>query len=178
MSEYIQVLSSSDNLNEVPDWIKILPLGNVSSEKGNFLVDRESYNMIHSYMLKRKIDIVIDYEHQTLTNGQAPAGGWIKELALKADGIYAKVEWTEKAKSYLRNKEYRYLSPVIMVRKSDNRVTELHSVALTNCPAINGMTPIVNSLKGINENQLDKTLQHILKMTNISYEDFIKYGGI
>ncbi|WP_261949169.1 phage protease [Paenibacillus melissococcoides] len=28
---------------------------------------------------RRALDIVIDYEHQTLEDVQAPAGGWIKE---------------------------------------------------------------------------------------------------
>ena len=59
--------------------------------------------------------------------------------------IKARVEWTIPAKQYLENKEYRYLSPVITVRKSDNKATGLHSLALTNTPAIAGMTPIVNS---------------------------------
>ena len=34
---------------------------------------------------------------------------------------------------------------VITVRKTDNKATGLHSLALTNTPAIAGMTPIVNS---------------------------------
>jgi phage I-like protein len=54
------------------------------------------------------------------------------------------VEWTPRAAEYLRNKEYRYLSPVVLVRKSDRRAVRLHSVALTNTPAIDGMVPLVN----------------------------------
>jgi len=72
---------------------------------------------------------------------------WIKELVLKNDGIFAKVEWTKKARDYLQNREYRYLSPVVLVRKKDHKASQLHSVALTNTPAINGMMPIVNSVK-------------------------------
>lgn len=40
---------------------------------------------------------------------------------------------------------YRYLSPVVNVRKADNKAVGLHSLALTNTPAIEGMNPIVNS---------------------------------
>lgn len=66
-----------------------------------------------------------------------------KEVAY---AIIAKVEWTPKAAEYLKNKEYRYLSPVVLVRKRDQKATAIHSVALTNTPAIDGMFALVNSL--------------------------------
>ena len=97
-------------------------------------------------MQRRGIDIVIDYEHQTLKDVQAPAGGWVKDLIYTPEAIVAKVEWTPKAKEYLKNKEYRYLSPVVLTRKSDSKAVVLHSLALTNTPAINGMFAIVNSV--------------------------------
>ena len=97
-------------------------------------------------MQRRGIDIVIDYEHQTLKDVQAPAGGWVKDLIYTPEAIVAKVEWTPKAKEYLKNKEYRYLSPVVLTRKSDSKAVVLHSLALTNIPAINGMFAIVNSV--------------------------------
>lgn len=58
--------------------------------------------------------------------------------------MYAEVEWTEAGRARLAAREYRYLSPVVLVRRSDRRVQALHSVALTNKPAIAGLTPIVN----------------------------------
>lgn len=178
MEVYTKILSQTVNLSEVPVYIKILPFGYVSSEKGDFIVDKESFHMIKEHMEQRKLDIVIDYEHQTLKDIEAPAGGWIKELVLKSDGIFAKVEWTEKAKGYLRNKEYRYLSPVVLVRKKDHKASQLHSVALTNTPAINGMMPIVNSMKLDLQNtlQLDNVQRKICHMLNIKESDFIKYG--
>ena len=95
---------------------------------------------------QRGVDLVVDYEHQTLTGEQAPAAGWVKELFLDDGQIKARVEWTDRAKEYLTNKEYRYLSPVITVRKSDNKAMGMHSIALTNTPAIEHMEAIVNSL--------------------------------
>lgn len=179
MMTYIEVLSSSTELKEAPEYIRVLPNGEVSSEKGNFLVDAESFRLMKEHMQHRNIDIVIDYEHQTLKNVQAPAGGWIKDLVLKSDGVYAKVEWTERAKRYLKNGEYRYLSPVILVRGQDKRVTQLHSVALTNTPAINGMTPIINSLdveKVERKSEQDLMDKHILRMLNLTENDLLKYG--
>lgn len=153
MNEYtlLMIVNSDIDIKEVPKEIKILPLGLVKSQKGDFTVDKESFDSIERQFKGRKLDIVVDYEHQTLHDVQAPAAGWIKELSLKQDGIHAIVEWTSKAKDYLSNKEYRYLSPVVMVRKGDNKAVLLHSVALTNTPAIDGMKAIINSMKDIKD---------------------------
>lgn len=144
------------DVSSVPTEIKILPWGHVESRKGPFNVDMVSYELIMQYFNERKLDIVIDYEHQTLDGVQAPAAGWIKKLSYKDnDGIYATVEWTEKAKEYLKNKEYRYLSPVILKRKEDGRAVQLHSVGLTNTPAIDGMEAIINKLDDNGGNEMD-----------------------
>lgn len=130
----------------VPDVVKLLPFGLVKSQKGDFKVDDESLADMRKQFKDRGIDLVIDYEHQTLKDVQAPAGGWIKDIFRDGGAIAAKVEWTPQARKYLENKEYRYLSPVVIVRQSDDKAVGLHSVALTNAPAIDGMYPIVNSL--------------------------------
>jgi len=129
----------------VPEVIPILPVGHIISSKGEFHVDEESLKEMKAQIAKRGVDLVVDYEHQTLKGVQAPAAGWVKELKLEDGQIKALVEWTSQAAEYLKNREYRYVSPVITVRKTDSKATGLHSLALTNTPAIEGMTPIVNS---------------------------------
>lgn len=146
MAKLIACAGEGIELSGVPTEIKILPLGRVHSQKGDFNVDEESFELIRKQFKDRKLDLVIDYEHQTLSDVQAPAGGWIKELYKGEDAIIAKVEWTAKAAEYLKNKEYRYLSPVVLVRKRDQKATAIHSVTLTNTPAIDGMFALVNSL--------------------------------
>jgi phage I-like protein len=90
-------------------------------------------------------DLVVDYEHQSLSGSEAPAAGWIKGLEDRgAEGVWARVQWTERAVEYLKKREYRYISPVVLVRKKDGRAVELLGAALTNLPAIEGMTPVVN----------------------------------
>lgn len=158
MDELIMLSAAESGLSKVPSEIKILPLGTVSSRKGTFLVDDRSVEMILKDFRGRKLDLVIDYEHQTLMNVQAPAGGWITELYKGPDAIVAKVEWTPKALEYLKNREYRYLSPVIKVQK-DGRVSAIQSVALTNTPAIDGMFAMCKDnteMKGENEMDLKK----------------------
>ena len=139
------VLSQSVDLaGAVPEWIRVLPLGRVVSDHGPFLVDREAMAAIVNHYKEKGNDNVIDYEHQTLKDIQAPAGGWVKEYQVREDGLWGRIEWTDKAREYISNKEYRYISPVIVVRKSDLRAVEIHSIGLTNAPAIHGMPPLVN----------------------------------
>lgn len=146
MEKLMACAAEAAELSGVPSEIKILPLGMVHSQKGDFLVDDESAVLIRKQFKDRKLDLVIDYEHQTLADVQAPAGGWIKDIYKGEDAITAKVEWTSRAAEYLKNKEYRYLSPVVLVRKKDKKATAIHSVALTNTPAIDGMFALVNSI--------------------------------
>lgn len=146
-----------------PDWVQVLPAGRVESEKGTFLVDAESARLVMEAFRQRGRDLVIDYEHQTLSGAEAPAAGWIVELEDRGEqGIWARVRWTPRAESYLANREYRYLSPVVLVRKSDMRVVRIHSVALTNVPAIPGMVPVVNKDTRKEEDAVLEKLRAIL----------------
>jgi len=136
---------------EIPTRVLVAPWGEVESSSGNFLVDEQSGALVVETFEQHNTDIPIDYEHQTLggsyasPSGRAPAAGWIKSLeVVPNEGIIAMVEWTDSARVQLASKEYRYLSPVAMVRKRDRRLVALHSAALTNKPAITGMSPLVN----------------------------------
>lgn len=165
--QYTLVLNQS--LEAVPTEIKIIPMGAVQSENGSFKVTDESFNLIERNFRKRAIDLVVDYEHQTLQDIQAPAAGWIKSLKKGEDAILAEVEWTAKASEYLKNKEYKYLSPVIQVRKQDGVVIDLHSVALTNTPAINGMYPLV--LKNMKEENTMEFLKEIAEKLGVKISE-------
>ena len=143
--EIITLKGGEVEVQGAPEIIRILPLGHVTSQKGEFDVDEESLQLMREGIARHGVDVVIDYEHQTLDGVQAPAAGWVKGLSIQNGYIVAKVEWTNRAAEYLKNREYRYLSPVITVRKTDNKATGLHSLALTNTPAIDHMDPIVNS---------------------------------
>lgn len=140
----VRPLSGID-LSGVPEVIRVLPKGHVSSTKGDFEVDDRDIAGIIRQFKARRLDLVIDYEHQTLSDVQAPAAGWIKDLYPGEDALMARVEWTKKGREYIANKEYRYLSPVVLVKKADQHAAVFHSAALTNTPAITGMFAIINS---------------------------------
>ena len=73
MARKLMLSVSSSEIDGVPSVIKLLPLGLVKSQKGDFIVDEESFKRIKNTFKERGIDIVIDYEHQTLEDVQAPA---------------------------------------------------------------------------------------------------------
>lgn len=158
------VLNTID-LSAVPGEIQILPFGWVHSKKGDFLVDAQSIAEMMSELSQHVNDYVVDYEHQTLMNVQAPAAGWIHPSAFHdrgAEGLWAQIEWTAKAQEYLANREYRYFSPVVLMRESDRRAVRFHSGALTNTPAVDGMVPIVNK-DGTEVPKEDVTLKEWMK---------------
>lgn len=135
---------------------------------GNFKVDNEDLKSMIDYFNQKKIDLVIDYEHQSLKNEKAPAAGWIKELYLENDALMAKAEFNKEAKNYIDNKQYRYLSPVFEFNTKDNKSGELvraklHSVALTNTPFIDELGELIanknNLLKGVKMDEKIKELE-------------------
>ncbi|MCP4250008.1 MAG: hypothetical protein GY778_23450 [bacterium] len=149
--ELAPLAAAALSASPVPEEVVIAPWGEVESSAGSFTVDEESARAVVEAFEAHGCDLPIDYEHQTLggaytsPTGQAPAAGWIKRLEARAgEGIVAHVQWTEPAAEQLSARQYRFLSPVAIVRKSDRKLVGLHSVALTNKPAIVGMKPIVN----------------------------------
>ncbi|MDI6853162.1 MAG: phage protease [Deltaproteobacteria bacterium] len=135
---------------DLPEWIRLLPLGQVDLVDGRppFRVDKESLAAIVEAFQSRGVDLVVDYEHQSLNGGRAPAAGWIKELAAREDGLWARVEWTAQAGEYLRQKEYRYFSPVLKLDPETRQPLALLNAALTNVPAMKQVTPLVAKFGG------------------------------
>ena len=140
-----KILAILKEMTGAPAEFQVLPEGKIEIEGMDpaFLDEAAAGGVIAAFKARGN-DMVIDYEHQTLDDGQAPAAGWIKNPIWKgAEGLWAAVEWTKKAKEYLENREYRYFSPVMLVGAKDGRVVRLVNVALTNSPKINHLQPIV-----------------------------------
>jgi phage I-like protein len=129
----------------LPEWIRVLPMGRVelSDQREPFLVDEASLQAMVAAYRSRGVDLVIDYEHQSLQGERAPAAGWIKELESRPDGLWARMDWTQQARDYLEKKEYRYFSPVLKLDPETRKPTALMHVGLTNVPAINHLPPLV-----------------------------------
>lgn len=136
---------SQDQAPALPEWIRVLPLGTVelSDHREPFMVDEASLTSMAADFRSRGVDLVIDYEHQSLQGERAPAAGWIKALEARGDGLWARVDWTQQARDYLEKKEYRYFSPVLKLDPETRKPVALMHMGLTNVPAIRHLPPLV-----------------------------------
>jgi phage I-like protein len=97
--------------------------------------------------------IVVDYDHATMTThgtgNPAPAAGWIHSVDwVDGQGLFASVEWTERASALIRAREYRYISPVIEF-DALGQITGVLMAALVNHPALLGMDAVQAALSGL-----------------------------
>ena len=139
--------------------VRILPAGAFQSKDGRpasvtqgrisrWRLDASNAAAVIAARRNGEQGFVIDYEHQTLnkaTNGQpAPAAGWFKGLEWReGQGLFmVQIEWTERARAMISGGEYRYLSPVFGFDSQTGAVTYIHSVALTNDPALIGLADL------------------------------------
>ena len=136
--------------------VHIVPFAKVDSPyKGKFEIgDKQMAQMMQNFENEMN-DLVFDYGHASVWSDEAPAAGWIKEIVKKKLGLFARVEWTDKALAHFEAKEYKYVSPTIMFSALDRKTgmpigAALHSVALTNVPYLDGMEPIVNENTDVN----------------------------
>ncbi|MGK2898373.1 MAG: phage protease [Burkholderiaceae bacterium] len=153
------LLASAFALSATAGEAQLLPAGKFSGRDGRpgkgkhwSLSDAQGERLAASINeVATQTPIVIDYDHQTIRadkNGQAaPAAGWILSTEWRnGKGLFAKVDWTPKARAAIDAKEYLYISPVIVSDDATGEVTGVLLAALVNHPALLGMEPVVAQL--------------------------------
>ena len=157
---------------EPPTQWLLLPRGELharwaNGEEATFVVDDAAIDSIMAAYARKGRDLSLDYNHAQYDHrarsdhDMRSAGSF--ELEARPDGLWmTNIRWTSDADTYLRGREYRYLSPSFSVDE-DGRVVDLHNVALTPNPATLGALPLVASAnqpptRAGEENQLDPTL--------------------
>lgn len=136
----LATLTFDQALGEAPDWVHLLPLGRTVARDGRVFVLDNPEAVVAAFEMGG-VDLPVDYEHQhdkraKGQTGPIPAAGWIKELALRADGLWGRVEWTARARALIAAREYRYLSPSMMVSTEDQSVVRLKGAGLVHAPAL------------------------------------------
>jgi len=138
--------------------IPIAILGSFQKGAQKFAITRATLAEIVRNFRARQADTVIDYEHasefpEAAAGGPIPASGWLKAIDDAPDDhgiLWGKAEFTPRASELIKNREYKYLSPVIDYDARD-KVTgkpqgaTLLSVALTNRPFLEAMPAIAMS---------------------------------
>jgi phage I-like protein len=123
-----------------PEWVQIFPyptyVGEVDGERTEWITDQICQTSCVDFFELRGNDLVIDYEHLSDKDVEAPAAGRIVELKAGGEkGLLARVEWTDKARQQIESGEYFYDSPSFFWSRSDRRIYGLRHLALTNNPA-------------------------------------------
>lgn len=149
------VAACSFSIDIEQPWNQILPFGEFSARDGRpfetpnqvWRIDNENGRALAALLAEQTKEgepLLFDYEHQTLNaakNGQpAPASAFGEEYEWRDNkGLFVKPAFTEKARVHIKSREYTKFSPVIRYNKTTGDVLSLHSVALTNKPALAGM---------------------------------------
>lgn len=121
-------------------FIRIVPVGYFPNHAIPHDITREHIEQMAVNARDAGTDILFDYEHKSLW-GDTKAAGWGERSTIEAreDGLYIQYPtFTPAAANAIKDKEYRYLSPVYKFGQRDKQGREigavLHSVALTNKP--------------------------------------------
>lgn len=129
-------------LNEAgtaPDWIELIPAGfDVQGRDGRAWINPDPEGVVAA-TTARSLPLPLDWEHATETRApqglDAPAAGWIEEVAIREGGsIWGRVDWTLRGRAMVEAKEYRFVSPVFAFDKVTGVIRRLISAALTNTP--------------------------------------------
>ncbi len=119
-----------------PEWVHILPAGTFSGVDGRGPYKLTDAQAVIAASLQHGA-IPFDENHATesaaLVGGEAPARGWIDQLQMRPDGIWAHVDWTNAGRAIMEDKSYRFVSPVFN-HAEDGSVLNIKSVGLTNNP--------------------------------------------
>lgn len=179
-------LSVGDGPSDLPDGlnVQLLPDGSFAARDGRpasmtkgaltaWCLDADIAAPVVADAQARETPLVIDYEHQTLNarqNGKpAPAAGWIDAVTyLPGRGLFAAVTWTERARAYIEAGEYRFISPVFSFDAATGAVLRIISAALTNTPALDGMS-VVAAVEDLatQETTMDELLERLRWMLNL-----------
>jgi len=149
-------------------WIQVLPAGTFKPNDGrkmpvpHWSIDAKSAAKLIDNFRQQKNKLVIDYEHQTLykeKNGMpAPAAAWMVDLQWReGSGLWAKTEYTPQAAQQIKDKQYRYFSPVFN-HDQKGVIKNLINGGLTNTPAIDGMAELAIAARRLFEQPEDNTM--------------------
>lgn len=129
-----------------PEWIKILPPPGVAitTHDGRGPYRYSDPQAVIAASMSRKARLVIDENHSTDIAAKAgapsPARGYVTEMQSRADGIWARVDWTPGGRALMAERAYWGVSPILLApRSSPKEVVAIKSVALTNEPNLRGL---------------------------------------
>lgn len=141
----------------VKDAISILKIGNIKyGDKTIEVIPDFLSKILENFKLNvRKTKVPIEIGHE-----DSGAYGWVKDLWIEGNFMNMEVEWNDKGACLLRNKEYAYVSPEIIMNyidsMDDNNIEYgpvLSGVTLTNRPVQKGFTQVLEGFSEITKEE-------------------------
>ncbi len=156
----------------VPDWVHLLPAGEVRTIDGRGPYRAASVAALMSASIPTGHKLPLDENHATdlaaPRGGAAPARGWIVELQERADGVWGRVEWTGEGRRIMEDKQYRGVSPVI-AHRADGTITAIRRASLTNTPNLTGLVTLHSQQPGY---VLTPSDEHIVRVMGLDREEY------
>jgi phage I-like protein len=137
-------------------WVHVACVGPwLGYPQGPIEFTRKDFEDIVANFKRQDTSVLVDFEHASVSDPPvpAPAAGWIHDLDIRGNELWAKVEFAHDAADWIKHGKYKFSSPVVLFDAIDRRTAEeigaeLHSLALTNVPFQTDLHPIVLSRRG------------------------------
>ena len=143
------------------DWYHLVPVGEYPHPESQLIqvIDEQAIQAIANRFSAEAgqtnfAGLLIDQEHFSYDPDKSSAAfGWVRRVENRADGLWGQVEWTSLGSQALKDKTYKFISPVWLPRDTEpvtnraanvRRPLRLDSLGLTNSPNLRGMVPLVN----------------------------------
>lgn len=145
-------------IDGVPDRIEIIPTGHIrtADRRADFTLTDAAAVIERSMAAAPGGVLLVDFGHgvQGRADRRSDAAGWITGMQVEGDRVMASVEWTPAGADALRNRSYRFISPVFYNR-SDREVVLITGAGLVNEPAL----PQLRQLASKQETDMDDLKQ-------------------
>jgi len=130
----------------LPEWVELVPPGPILRGHDGRTWRLDDPHKLVAAFNARALSRPFDINHSTFIKAprgeDAPAVGWIEELAIRKGRVVGRVAWNADGEQAIRGRKYRYVSPSFHFDAAGN-VTEIVGAGLVNTP--NFTLPALNS---------------------------------
>lgn len=133
----------------VPDWVHLLPAARpgekvaTADQRGPYVMGNAAEIIAASFASSDALEV--DVNHATYIaapqGGRSDAVGWVKEMQVREDGIWGRVEWNAEGARLVGERAYRKISPVI-IHDPKKTILRIANVSLVNRPNLRGLTAL------------------------------------
>jgi len=121
----------------VPGWVQLTPPGPAivgRDGRGWKLSDPAAVAAAFDPAKEPQIDLEHSSQVAAPLGMPAPAVGWIKQIDVRDNALWGRVEWNAEGEANVTSRAYRYLSPVFRYDVETGEILQIVSAGLTNSP--------------------------------------------